>query len=471
MPDLPPILTPDDLHTWIKDNLHLHVPRNRVCPHHQAPFDYLTRAFFEPSMDQIVWAPRGGGKTSLAAVATLLDLLYKPEIAIRILGGSLDQSLRMWEYLLSYFNQSDFKDQLANPNSTARRVTLNNHSVAAVLTQSQRSVRGVRVQKLRCDEIELFDPRIWSAAQLTTRSKTIEGTTVRGSIEALSTMHEPYGLMNKLVDQCVDSPDRIVKWCLLDVLQKCEPERQCPSCPLWDDCKGIAKTHCDGFFSIDDAILMKHRVSSSTWQSEMLCLRPSHENAVFPMLDLKTHVVENPPFALDDACQWWLAIDFGFRAPLVCLWIILRNRQVHVIDEHVKPQTTFASHLESIRQKPWGFVRQVACDPAGASQNDQTAQSNIDLLIASGYRVLRRKSRIIDGLELIRAALQSASGQSSLSIHPRCKNLIRSMQCYHYKADISELPHKDGEHDHAVDALRYFFVNATTDTQIRVKRY
>jgi hypothetical protein len=277
--------------------------------------------------------------------------------------------------------------------------------------------------------------------------------------------------MNKLVEQSLATPDRVVQWCLLDVLQKCEPARECSSCPLWDDCKGVAKTRCDGFFSIDDAILMKHRVSSSTWQCEMLCLKPSQENAVFPMLDLNRHVVEKPPFDIDDKRQWWLAIDFGYRAPLVCLWIILRDRQVYVIDEHVKPQTTFDNHLKAIAQKPWGFVRNVACDPAGASQNDQTAKSNIDLLTAHEYRVVRRKSRIIDGLELIRAALQSASGQSSLFIHPRCKHLIRSMQCYHYKADVSELPHKDGEHDHAVDALRYFFVNAMIDTQIHVKRY
>jgi hypothetical protein len=28
----------------------------------------------------------------------------------------------------------------------------------------------------------------------------------------------------------------------------------CTGCLLWDECRGIAKTSCDGFFSIDDAI-------------------------------------------------------------------------------------------------------------------------------------------------------------------------------------------------------------------------
>jgi len=33
------------------------------------------------------------------------------------------------------------------------------------------------------------------------------------------------------------------------------------------------------------------------------------------------------------------------------------------------------------------------------------------------------------------------------------------MQCYRYGANTGELPLKDGEHDHLVDALRYYFVN------------
>ena len=35
-----------------------------------------------------------------------------------------------------------------------------------MLAQSQRAVRGLRVQKLRCDEVEMFNPSIWEAAQL-----------------------------------------------------------------------------------------------------------------------------------------------------------------------------------------------------------------------------------------------------------------------------------------------------------------
>ena len=59
--------------------------RTPLIPDHAAPFDYLCHAFFEgarparpgcaTSPDCIVWANRGGGKTYLAAVASLLRSL------------------------------------------------------------------------------------------------------------------------------------------------------------------------------------------------------------------------------------------------------------------------------------------------------------------------------------------------------------------------------------------------------------
>lgn len=462
-----PVMTQDELHDWIVRFTGLVVPRENVCPHHHAPFEYLRSSYFEPSVDQIIWAPRGGGKTSLAAVATLLDLLHKPGITVRILGGSLDQSLKMWESLLGFIHDPRIGPEiLSDPRAVARRLRLRNGSSAAVLTQSQRSVRGVRVQKIRCDEVELFERSIWSAAQLTTRSIQIGDRRVHGSIEAISTLHKPYGLMRELVDQSASSGMKVTRWCLLDVLERCPPERDCQTCALYPECRGIAKLKCEGFFSIDDAIRMKQRVSESVWQAEMLCQRPSQEGQVFPMLNTSVHCRTECPFEITRDCEWWLGIDFGFSAPLVCLWIIRKGDQAYVVDEHVGRQMTLFEHLVVIESRPWR-VRRVACDPAGATRNEQTARSNIDFLRARGYSVKTRASRIVDGVELIRSALKSAAGQIRLFIHPRCQHLIRALEEYRYRDPTSEIPMKDGVHDHAVDALRYFYINTQTMSLVR----
>jgi hypothetical protein len=159
-----------ELHQWIKYFIGIDIPSHAVCPSHSSPFDYIRHAYFEPTKDCIVVAPRGGGKTKLASVATLLDLIHKPPCSVRILGGSLEQSLRMWEHL---WPEIEFwaKHLLSKRGGTSKRIELRGGSNAAVLTQSQRAVRGLRVQKLRCDEVEMFDPEIWEAAQLVTKSR------------------------------------------------------------------------------------------------------------------------------------------------------------------------------------------------------------------------------------------------------------------------------------------------------------
>ena len=101
-----------------------------VCTGHAAPFDYLIRAYFEPASDQVVHAPRGGGKTRLAAVATLLDLLHKPGLSVRILGGSLEQSLRL-------------RDRPAPQGNGPTRVSRSSMSPASASQTSSSSVMAV----------------------------------------------------------------------------------------------------------------------------------------------------------------------------------------------------------------------------------------------------------------------------------------------------------------------------------------
>ncbi len=490
---LAPCTTPAALRAWVAVFLGMKLPAKPVCPNHDAPLDYLKHAYFEPASDVVVWAPRGGGKTRLGAAATLLDLLHKPGIAVRILGGSAEQSLRMWEHLLPDVRR--VAGGMLVGRTRARRIELTNQSVAAVLTQSQTAVRGLRVQKLRCDEVELFDPDVWEAAQLITRSLQIQGkdakaqaaVEVRGVVEALSTLHTPYGLMGKVVEGALAQGKRVIHWCLLDVLERCPAERDCKTCPLWDDCQGVAKVKCDGYVKIEDAIAMKKRVGEETWQSEMLCRRPSVRGCVFGGFDEGVHVreevrgqlsvvrckelerrttTEDGPLTMDTLS---LAIDFGYANPFVCLFIVtLADGTTHVVDEYVQSQRTVAEHVKAIVARPWGAKRGtvVYCDPAGNGRNDQTGQSSIDTLRAAGFIVRAKASRIVDGLELIRSALRPASGEPTLYIHPRCHRLIKALRCYRYPEGGGEIPIKDGENDHLADSLRYHFIHQQVNGRV-----
>jgi len=193
----------------------------------------------------------------------------------------------------------------------------------------------------------------------------------------------------------------------------------------------------------------------------MLCQQPSLDDVVFAEFSPDRHV---KPIEGDSDLPLYRTIDFGFSNPLACLLIQVDcDDNVFVLDEHLKSRTTLGRHAEILKQRwPWP-VEATYCDPAGRQHNEITGTTATIELAALGIPTQSRSSRILDGIELIRTFLSPADGPARLIISPKCENLIRAMQSLHYakgpNKTLSELPEKDGLHDHIIDTLRYFFVN------------
>lgn len=416
--------------------------------------------------DAVVWANRGGGKTEMAAVATLLDGVFKPHCQIRILGGSGEQSGRMYDYLMRFL-YNGFEASLAGP-ARKGKCRFRNGSAVEILTQSATSVRGQHVQKLRCDEVELFDDDVFAAAKFTTQS-TDETT---AAMELISTMHRPYGLMQKEVAAATSRGVPVFKWCLWETIEQCVG-RNCSQCPLAGDCQGRAQSAC-GYLKIDDCITQMRRSSRAGWESEMLCIKPSLENVVFSEFDPAIHV---RPVDYNPNLPLYRTLDFGFVNPFVCLWIQTDpDGVVRVVDEYVRSRATIDVHAEQIKSHtpcPEEKVAATFCDPAGAGANDVTGTSVVRELRALGIAIRYRRSSILEGIELVRRAIRSGDGRSTLVVSPRCPRLIEALQCYHYPdaGTLGEQPFKDGVYDHPIDALRYFFVNAAHSAPADKRRY
>jgi len=463
-----------DLKNYIKVFLRMDVPDKKVCGEHDTPMDYLWHSFGgdfagngRPNADAIVWANRAGGKTKLAAVATLLDCVFKPGCQVRILGGSGEQAGRMYDYLTAFL-RNGFEEFLCEP-VRKQKCVFANGSAVEVLTQSPMSVRGQHIQKLRCDEVELFDEDVFAAAKFTTRSTAA----IKAGMELISTMHRPYGLMQKAVSSADHLGTPVYKWCLWEVIEKCT-DRSCSQCPLWGDCGGKAR-QAEGYLRIDDCITAMRRSSRAGWQAEMLCKRPSLENVVFDEFDPAVHV---RPVDYNPSLPLYRSLDFGFVNPFVCLWIQVDDDGiVRVIDEYVRSRATIDVHAaEMKRRTPGGEQRMAAtfCDPAGSGVNDVTGTSVVRELRTLGIPARYRHSGILEGIELIRRAVKAGDGKSRLVISPRCERLIEAMQCYHYPDSAgpgAELPQKDGVYDHPIDALRYFFINYTRGKKTATRRY
>jgi hypothetical protein len=520
----------DELHRFVEVTLNVRAVRRAVVPGNDAPFAYLCAAFFEGGAgggsangagDLIVWANRGGGKTMLGAVATLLDLLFKPGIQVRILGGSLQQSQRMYEYLREMIVRELFRPLLAKE-PTEREIALVSGSVVRLLTQSPTSVRGEHVHKLRCDEVDDYDPDVWTAAQLATKSGKCGDTFVRGRIEALSTMHHPFGPMSKLIERAMEAQAqargaaaRVLRWSALDVIERCPADRPCEGCRLWNDCGGRAK-EAAGYIAVDDMIRLHDRTSQDAWAAEMMCLRASRQSLVYHRFDPTPggkHVMIAGPAAIHGTATpiplplregpgeggaYHLSrgrpdvtrrpfpdpslrgrgtrseaelvggMDFGMRDPFVMLWA----RLLPPVDGPARPRGedwTIEVIGELIEN---GLTMEQAVDrmesmgrprPKWIGIDPAGGQCNRQTGISDADYLRRRGYRTVSQASRIAQGIEIIRrrlDRGTLRIDAGCRQLIQSLAEYHFDAqdERKETPVKDGP-DHACDALRYLVVS------------
>jgi hypothetical protein len=420
-------------------------------------------------------------------------MLFKPGISIRILGGSEHQSRHMFRHLRALLDpeRAPAIAPHAQPKITSSRITFVNGSEVEILAQSETSVRGSRVQKLRCDEVDLFRPDVWEACQLTTISRRCGEREVRGVVECLSTMHNPHGLMHRVVNEARQGRRSLFRWGVLDVLAACDHRHVCrlehgPPCPLLDDCGGRAKSLDDaGHLSIADAITLKGRVGLATWQAEMLCHRPRRTNCVYPEFDRQLHVVDRmsmPPHVRDaihgvkssvhaETTKIVAGMDFGFVNPTAIVWGCLDSEGVLTIfAEYEEKERTLDEQVKVLLHRAprpeW-----IGADPAGHAPSHHTGKSSIRVLHDAGLQVRTRRSDLASGINAVRALLRPAiaSDPVRLRIDASCTRLIECLECYCYPA-LDGPPIKAG-HDHLADALRYMVTAMATSAAVKTERY
>jgi hypothetical protein len=215
---------------------------------------------------------------------------------------------------------------------------------------------------------------------------------------------------------------------------------------------------------------MKNRVSSVTWNHEMLCSRPRHEDAVYPnwKRDQHVHTVTTqeiiPGKVLSIASRAFFAekiiagVDFGFAGAFVCVWLLMLREQatgkraVWVTDELVSRGETLTKNALAIKAKSI-HPSVIYCDVAGRQVNGQTGKGDEAVLRETGFTVKSSYMRIERGVEALRELIDPAEGSPRLFVDPRCTAMIAAFEGYRRARNGTAI--KDGVHDHVLDALRY----------------
>ena len=168
------------------------------------------------------------------------------------------------------------------------------------------------------------------------------------------------------------------------------------------------------------------------------------EGIIFDNFDAETMVKEPPKNVI--------SIDYGTQNATVFLLWAKYEENWYCIDEYYysgrdeSKQKSDDKYLKDLNSFVEGKKVKIIVDPSAASF--------IALLRENGYKVIKAKNNVIDGIR----ATQTAMNEGKIYFSSNCKNLFAEFASYIWDekaADRGEdKPIK--QHDHACDALRYF---------------
>lgn len=209
-----------------------------------------------------------------------------------------------------------------------------------------------------------------------------------------------------------------------------------------------------GGFEDPELTRIRNTVSEMYWLQEYGAEFTAFEGMIYPEFNEQVHVrkIEYNP-----AWKNYLAFDFGYTDPFVCLDIMVdQDNNVYVWREYQVRHKSTWDHGWALnsRLQPIGYhVDGRYADPRGAD-----GAATLELVM--GY-IYREDVPWAQGIEAVRRWLKpDGAGKPKLFIDPSCYELIRQMKALRAKVVAEGKNERPGQHDyddHGPDALRYFF--------------
>lgn len=203
----------------------------------------------------------------------------------------------------------------------------------------------------------------------------------------------------------------------------------------------------------------KKELTEDSFAQEFCADWRKHVGLVYKEFDRKVHIIE--PFELPSFWQFYRAMDFGSTNPTVCLWIAINsNDEAYIIDEYYQTGKTTAFHAGIILAKTKHNIFTTWGDPSGNQAMLDYAQYGV--MISPALKIFNEGEEWVNsGIDKVRQLLKinSQTGKPKLYIFNNCINTIKEFETYAWYENKSiindrEIPIK--QHDHCLDALRYF---------------
>ena len=233
---------------------------------------------------------------------------------------------------------------------------------------------------------------------------------------------------------------------------------------LWCYCKEDPteewKRWC--FTTIEGGNVPKHEIEAARAQLDQRTFRQEFEASFENLSGLVAVSFGDDNISVDakdiTVSPILLGVDFNVD-PMSGICAVKDGENLYVFDEIMLTggATTWDFAEEVVRR--YGVDRRViACpDPTGgARKTSGVGATDHSILRRSGFNVSSPKApwKIRDKITAVNTALLDANGDRRTFIHPRCKQLIKSLRTLTY-APNTGLPNKNLGVDHAFDAFGY----------------
>lgn len=312
--------TDDELWQWIKDHTGFAIPRKSVCPNHNAPFDFLADMYFNRVDGAVLLAPRGGGKTLMAAILHYVNSKHKPTLESATVGAIENQAILAYGHIRRFVYDEDGNMDPDVRDSKMRVTEFKNGAEVKVIVGSKAGVNGPHPQVVHIDEVELMEKEIYDEAQQMPKGRTYKDKFFPAQELITSTRKSGRGLMQEIIDDIQEAerngqkaPFKFYQFCVREIVTNQSACCQIANPDLPDDvrcpcdnvygraineegkrkslkevCRGDFAT-ADGYTPLSDIISIFTKSSPTVWDAQQECIKPSTEGLVFNNFSRETH--------------------------------------------------------------------------------------------------------------------------------------------------------------------------------------
>lgn len=193
-----------------------------------------------------------------------------------------------------------------------------------------------------------------------------------------------------------------------------------------------------------------------TFRQEFEATFETMSGRVYYPFDRTKHVGDYP---FNPKLPIWIGQDFNIDPMSSVIIQPQPNGELWVVDELVLFNSNVTEVCDALEQRYFRYMRQIELfpDPAGNSRSHARGESALDIFRARGFtRISYRKKHpfVQDRVNAVNAKLYSATGQITLRIDKKCRNMIESFEQVIYKEGSTEID-KSLNKEHIADALGY----------------